>query len=272
MKASNKYLCSCLLCKTEVFSCGLKAHYDSAQCKAGTTFVKNWKQKTQRDLKCIHCEFIGKNQNAIAQHEIRCAHNPSKIDLSYINSGQNFDAYREKVRAGEIKHLNKFSKAKSLGLSNPGISEDTRRKLSANTKIQNEIRWSDPKNIEAQRQKMRKVVEEHPESYVVGNRGRVKQIVYDGQKFMGRWEVDFYIWCKENNVICERNTIGFHYVWNGDRKYFPDFFLPDYDTYVEVKGYKTERDDKKWEYFPHKLKVILKKDIMAIRKNQFSLT
>lgn len=34
---------------------------------------------------------------------------------------------------------------------------------------------------------------------------------------------------------------------NGSRTYFPDFYLPESDMWIEVKGYETERDIAKWE-------------------------
>ena len=64
---------------------------------------------------------------------------------------------------------------------------------------------------------------------------------------------------------------GFPYNWNGDRTYFPDFYLPELSEYVEVKGYKTERDVAKWQQFPNKLRLILKEDIIQIQKNEFVL-
>ena len=64
---------------------------------------------------------------------------------------------------------------------------------------------------------------------------------------------------------------GFKYEWNGIRTYFPDFYLPDKNIYVEVKGYKTERDAAKWDQFPEQLLKILKDDIIEIRHNSFVL-
>jgi wobble nucleotide-excising tRNase len=47
--------------------------------------------------------------------------------------------------------------------------------------------------------------------------------------------------------------------------------LPKYDSYVEVKGYKTERDEAKWKQFPKKLLIIDKKDIDNIKKGIYNL-
>ena len=53
----------------------------------------------------------------------------------------------------------------------------------------------------------------------------------------------------------------FEYEWeNKIHLYFPDFYLPDYDIYIEVKGYERERDRCKWKVVPNLL-VLKKKEI-----------
>jgi hypothetical protein len=116
---------------------------------------------------------------------------------------------------------------------------------------------------------MKKAVEENPESYTSSNRGRTKQIVYNDIKFQGNWELEFYKYCEKNHIKVERVNVWFEYEWNGIRKYFPDFYLPDYDLYIEIKGYETDKDHAKWTQFPKKLKVIKKKEIFAIKKGCF---
>jgi hypothetical protein len=46
----------------------------------------------------------------------------------------------------------------------------------------------------------------------------------------------------------------------------PDFYLIESDTYVEVKGYKTEKDEAKWNQFPkhRKLKILMKEDLISL--------
>jgi hypothetical protein len=47
------------------------------------------------------------------------------------------------------------------------------------------------------------------------------------------------------------------YYWNGKwHLYFPDFFLPDHNAYIEVKGYQTDRDDAKWAHFKGTLVIV----------------
>jgi hypothetical protein len=116
---------------------------------------------------------------------------------------------------------------------------------------------------------MKKAVEENPESYTSSNRGRTKQVEVDGVILQGSWEVKFYLWCKENNIVAEKVTHSFPYIWNGNRQYFPDFYIPSLDLYIEVKGYETDRDRAKWLQFPKKLRIIKEQEIKQIDKGCF---
>lgn len=161
---------------------------------------------------------------------------------------------------------NQWTKAKETGV--PYIlKEETRKKLAESTRKRI---WT-----EGMRKKlsdsMKKVVENNPESYTSSNRGRVKQFVVDGIKFQGKWELEFYQYCKTNNIHITRSNEWFEYEWNGTRKYFPDFFLTEKNLYIEVKGYETERDRAKWSSFPKQLRIIRRDDIMAIRKGNWTL-
>lgn len=116
---------------------------------------------------------------------------------------------------------------------------------------------------------MKQAVINHPESYTSANRGRVKQIEIDGLKLHGNWEVLFYQWAKNQGLLPERCLKCFSYEWNGVRSYYPDFYLPTLNIYVEVKGYETEQDRAKWSHFPEKLVVLKKSEIEQIKKGTF---
>lgn len=149
------------------------------------------------------------------------------------------------------------------------ISEETRRKMSESASKENVKRHADPEYKKKFSNSMKRAVELYPESYTSSNRGRTKQIVHDGIKFQGKWELCFYLYCKENNIEIVRCNEWFEYEWNGIRKYFPDFYLPQKDLYVEVKGYETERDQAKWKAFPKSLRIIKKLEIEQIKKGCF---
>ena len=51
---------------------------------------------------------------------------------------------------------------------------------------------------------------------------------------------------------------------NKVRHYTPDFYLTDSDTYIEIKGFKTEKDDAKWKQFSKKLIVLTKAELKEL--------
>lgn len=117
---------------------------------------------------------------------------------------------------------------------------------------------------------MKKRIAKNPELFMGGRRGRTKQVIIDGVKLQGNWEVEFYKWAKLSGLDPQKCAKGFPYEWNGIRTYFPDFYLPSLDLYVEIKGYERERDIAKWSQFPEKLIVLKKQEIEQIKNGTFS--
>ena len=191
-------------------------------------------------LLCKYCNKECKNKKSLSSHQRWC---PSNKERVYTNG-----------MTGK-KGTNQYTKGAKC-------SEETRRKIGKASKKQV---WTEERRARHSIA-MKRAVEKNPDSYTSSNRGRTKQIIFDGIKFQGTWELDYYRYCKSKNICIVRCTEGFHYEWNGSRTYYPDFYLPDHNVYVEVKGYKTERDLAKWKHFPNQLKVIQKADIQAIRK------
>jgi hypothetical protein len=196
-------------------------------------------------LNCIFCSKECANKNSHSNHERRCPLNPNRDYVSYKLGKKGGNQY-------------------TAGTAKP-ITNETRKKFSDASKKQIWNKERKQRHSDA----MKRVVELYPESYTSSNRGRTKQILVDGIKFQGKWELEFYQYCKDNNIRIERSNEWFEYQWNGTRKYFPDFFLPDLKLYVEVKGYETDRDKAKWRDFPKKLRVIRSQDIIDIRKGCF---
>jgi hypothetical protein len=215
--------------------------------------------------KCKYCGKECKNKNSLAQHEIRCRLNPDKLEIK-----SNFSKYNNNLRLGLITktNTNQYVKAKNLGLPKPEISEKTREKFA---KI-----WRGRKHTEEEKQKisssMKKAVRERPESYSASNiNGRVKKVEYNGLVFDSSWEVIVAKFLDDNNIIWERPKNGFEYFWENDiHLYYPDFYIPSLDLYIEVKGYKRNRDEYKWKSVSN-LVVIKQKEINAINKGIYIL-
>ena len=206
------------------------------------------------ELFCQFCKSPRKNKNSKSNHERLCKLNPNK-------QSTHFHTDYNKTR----KPTNQFIKSVELGIEKPTVSETTRKLLSDRSKSQE---WSDERR-KNHSLAMKNAVLNNPESYSKSNRGRVKHIKKYGLTFDGRWELKFYEWCIDNNIKVYDNKKFFSYVWNNsEHLYNPDFYLPDYDIYVEVKGYYDDRDICKWSYFYENLCIFDKSMIKLINQNK----
>lgn len=89
-------------------------------------------------------------------------------------------------------------------------------------------------------------------------------------KVDGTWEL---IVCKHFDSLgikWERNRKRFPYIRPDGKAatYQPDFYVEEWDSYVEVKGYQTELDNAKWAQFPHSLEVWKKAKIKELERGQ----
>lgn len=97
--------------------------------------------------------------------------------------------------------------------------------------------------------------------------GRSKWFEVNGVKVQGTWERDVAI--KLNEMCVEwvkpkTNKFIFKYEMDGKiRSYSPDFYLPEFDVYLEIKGYWWGRDREKMDLvasqYPDKRIVIVEK-------------
>jgi hypothetical protein len=208
-------------------------------------------------MECQYCIKECKNVNSLRNHERLCKNNPNRQILI-----SNFIGYNKKKKELNIKGSNQYIKAEKLGLPKPKISEITKQKL----------RLANSKRIYTTEQKLRKseemkrAVERNPNSYLKNNVvGRVKNIEYNGVILKGSWELLVAKWLDSKLIKWEHETKSFKYEWNGTRTYYPDFYLPDYDLFIEVKGYQRDRDLAKWKVAPN-LIVFNAKEINQIKK------
>lgn len=219
--------------------------------------------------KCQYCNKECKNTNSLKQHEIRCKSNPNAIKIT-----SNFIKYNEKVKNREItkKFSNQHSKAKELGYRIE-VSKETREKIGNKSRG---VKWSEERKKEHSLI-MSKIASENPDSYSSNNvSGRVKMysvINTQGEivNVKGSWELLVAEYLNINNIKWT-NIINeeIYYEWNNQtRRYYPDFYLIEYDIYIEVKGYERDRDLAKWQTLKNRLLILKKDEINLIRNNNF---
>ncbi len=224
-------------------------------------------------LNCKFCNKECKNNNSLTQHQLRCDKNENRIKVK-----SNFINYNNKLKSGELVKINTnhYTKAINEGLQKPSITDETRLKLSIASK--NYI-WSDIRK-EQHSLIMTEVAKNNPDSYSANNVcGRTKLVeILDSYgnltKVNGSWELLVANYLNDNNIkwINKIKEI-FIYPFNGkERRYYPDFYLPELDKYIEVKGYERERDRIKWSYFTKDLIIIKLNEINLIKHNNFNIS
>jgi len=102
--------------------------------------------------------------------------------------------------------------------------------------------------------------------------GRCKKISYYSPiageiKVDGTWELKTAIYLDKIGVKWNRNKKRFkfyNYLKNKFSTYCPDFFIEEWNLYIEVKGYKTELDKMKWIQFKEKLEIWDKEKLTSL--------
>lgn len=85
-----------------------------------------------------------------------------------------------------------------------------------------------------------------------------KRISYNGVELHCSWELYYAMYLDKNNIRWVRCTDRFLYEYKGVNHYYtPDFYLPQTNEYIEIKGYATGKDYAKWECFPKDKKLVV---------------
>jgi hypothetical protein len=167
-------------------------------------------------------------------------------DEFYNNNSQIKTSLKKKTPKEWVKIKNK---QKNTLLKKYGNRNYNNRELMKETKFN---RYGDSNFVNVD--KMMQTKREKKMSPFGRKMGNYKNFYYESQ-----WELAFIKFCLTNDIQIERNKKGFTY-WYQDKKhkYYPDFYLPEVDQYVEIKnGYllKREKEQEKIKQFVYKLDV-----------------
>lgn len=200
------------------------------------------------------CAFCDKECNirSYRNHQNRCTNNPNRQNPAQWAIGN---------RKGQ-KGSNAYLKARNLGIADPIVSMSTKEKMSSSAIIRNQ------NETEKTKQKRRDTIADKVKNGEWHTSlARHMHIDYNGVDLHGSWEVAYAKYLDTNKIRWIRNTDSFCYKFDGkERRYTPDFYLIDTDEYIEIKGYKTEKDDAKWLQFPihRRLKILMHRDLQDL--------
>jgi len=99
--------------------------------------------------------------------------------------------------------------------------------------------------------------------------GRCRWYRYHNKTYQGSWEFMFGLWLEQQDIKfnVHENVKQFHCKHENEMEftYCPDFYLVDYDRYVEVKGYFSDENKKRMQLFRQQHSNI---DVTIIDKNK----
>lgn len=241
----------CPKCGRSISKSNITKHLNAHETNPGAYNKTVSYALTHDGLTCQFCSKEYKNKNSLCNHERLCQNNPNKqvIDRSYLRNGISRTAW------------------------NKGLTAETDDRVRANREGVRRFHRENP-NL-----KRNPLTEEHKAKIRSSVNARVKNGTwhaslardmhydYNGVDLHGSWEVSYAEWLDANSIKWERPSNYFLYTFDGAvHRYTPDFYLTDLKQYVEIKGYKTAKDEAKWDQFPKdtKLVVLMESDLKAL--------
>lgn len=210
---------------------------------------------------CRYCGRICKNDNSLRNHERLCKENPDRQILV-----SNFIKWNEYRKGKNLqKSSNQYIKAKELGIEYH-ISDETKEKLSnaRKGKIHTEEHKEKLSKI------MKDVAKDNP-NYSFSKNKYFKKEIIDGFRMDSSWESIFANYLNQHNIKWIKNKKSFRYIFeNEEHSYYPDFYLEDFNLYIEIKGQETEKDLAKYKSVKD-LIVLKQNDIKKIKTGEFDI-
>lgn len=229
---------------------------------------------------CKHCHRSFKNNAGKSRHEMCCDGTGSKLDKRKRATHRRIlcniceeQFQTPQARGNHEKHCDGSGRKKTPTKFPNGVgrslSDGHRAKLSESLK--GNTTWADLP-IERKVQLASAARERINERYASGWQpvaGRCKKYTYTSLiagvvRVDGKWELAVCEYFDALGVTWQRNTKRFSYTRpDGEQStYCPDFWVDDWSSYIEVKGYETKLDHAKWRDFPAKLIVWRKQDLL----------
>lgn len=248
-KLKRTYL-NCPICNRLISRNNLKKHLHSHETHPDYQKSLAKRQSVDHDgLECKYCGKLCKNKLSLSQHEVRCKKNSN-----------------HKICKGNSYALKEY--VKKNGVWNKGLNKEIDPRVAKVGKTHHARHllglydYSHNKHSEETKEKIRKQKLELCAKQGTNLCGKGLRGYYKGIYCQSSWELAYVIYQLDHNIVFERNKKGFKYILDGiERTYYPDFYLPESDTYVEIKGYYDRKTKEKEKQFTGNL-VVYKKEEM----------
>jgi hypothetical protein len=226
---------------------------------------------------CNFCHKSFDTVNSGKNHEIRCSKNEHRLTIKKSGPQKKFEKMdcngtlcsygcgeqaKYKTQNGMFSCADVINKCKYMRAK---ISTKTKGKPSKNAGY---------RHTETTKKNMRIRKRQLYDSGWEPTCGRSKKYDYTSPiagkiKVDGTWELRTAKYLDKLNVEWSRNKTRFPYTRPDGKEstYQPDFYVKNWNAFLEIKGYETDLDRAKWDQFPHTL-FVWKKDKMTSIDNE----
>jgi hypothetical protein len=177
-------------------------------------------------MKCKYCDKDFNTARGLHYHEYHCCKNPNGVSLKETRKPYP-PTRKSRICTDETKQK----------LKNLWKSEDYRRKQKDSINKRKQEGTLGSKHTEETKQKLRelrnKILRENPSK----NNLRRKSYEFNGDILDSQYEVKVASELLKNGIKYEAKPHYLEYTLNGtSHLYFPDFYLPDYNVYLDPKN------------------------------------
>lgn len=240
MRQVKKVICE--ICGQEISKSNYTKHIERHKNNPNS-FDESKYKLNHEGLECQFCGKICKNRKSLCNHERLCKENPNR----QILNNRSIEGFNNKGRTAWNKGLTKETDERVKY-----ISEHMKQLMLEKGHIGcRGLKGSE--NVSARIDVREKISKTMSERYAFP-RGWAKRGWYKNIWCDSSWELAYVLFAIDHKIKFERNRKSFPYRWDGyTHQYIPDFYLPNIDTYLEIKGQYDEKVDSKVKQFPYKL-------------------
>lgn len=209
-------------------------------------------------MNCIFCDREITNKGSLISHQKTCKLNPNRVIRK-----NNFEIYNQKVKDGIIKKpVNQWDKTRKKGIDYI-LTDETKKKIG--------LKHKGKKISNEQKEKLSLARSKNLEELGVGGFKNIKWYKVsniNNEEFIvrGTWELKVANILNENKIIWKRKIYISYVDGNGVKKtYTPDFYLPYFNRYLEIKGYFSDEDKIKLDLVTSQNKI----NLIFIRSKNF---
>ena len=247
----------CTICGQEISASNMSKHLRRHE-NHPETFGKSVYKLNHEGLDCQYCGKQCKNRNSLCNHERLCKENPNRQNTIIVG-------FNNKGRTGWNKGLTKDTDERVLKYTmtlRQHLQDGLIKTLKGN---------DNPASRPEVKEKISKTcLEKSAKGEWHTSLAKQHHYEYKGMDLHCAWELEFAKFLDAKGINYTRCKERFPYLFDNKTHYYtPDFYIVDYDIFIEIKGYKTEKDVCKWSQFPKekKLHVLFGNDLLALGLN-----